>query len=327
MKQSLPIALFALITPAILLMSSCKFSEPISSQEDDDTIAISATFYPLGSFAEAVGGEHVTVEALTPAGSEPHDYEPSPRDIERILTSDLFLANGAGLDPWAEDLTDELNMHNVRMIIMTQDMRNLIVTSGDEHDEEDEEKHMDEDEDEHREGNTDPHIWLDPIHAKSIVDRIADALVEIDGAHADAYRANAEAYKQQLDALDAQYKQDLASCALNKVIVSHAAFAYLADRYGFEMHPISGLSPEEEPSPRRLAELSHVAKENDIDVILFETLVSPKLSEALAREVGATTLVLNPLEGLTPDEVAQGMDYISVMRDNLKSLQTALRCS
>jgi zinc transport system substrate-binding protein len=173
---------------------------------------------------------------------------------------------------------------------------------------------------------SDPHVWLDPVAMQIIVQRIRDGLIEIDPGDADTYRKNAEAYLAKLSALDKAYRDGLASCDIREVVTSHNAFNYLAKRYNLTMLSISGLSPEDEPSPKRMAEVADLAKVKKIDTIFFETFVSPKLSETIAQEVGAKTAVLNPIEGLTNEEHQAGETYISLMEQNLQNLRMALRC-
>jgi zinc transport system substrate-binding protein len=176
------------------------------------------------------------------------------------------------------------------------------------------------------ETQTDPHFWLDPVLAQEEVQIIRDALIKVDPANAQYYDKNAEGYISQLQALDKKYQDGLASCALKDVVTSHAAFGYLAKRYNLNQIAISGLSPDQEPSSSQMVEIAREAKQKNVKVIFFETLVSPKLAETIAREIGAQTAVFNPLEGLTDQEIKEGKNYISVMEDNLNNLRTALQC-
>jgi len=174
--------------------------------------------------------------------------------------------------------------------------------------------------------SVDPHIWLDPINAQTVVSNIADTLIKADPGNEATYRANSDKVRADLGTLDDQYKEGLKSCKRKEIITSHAAFAYLAKRYGLVQVPLTGLSPEAEPSPARLQEIVQFAKDHNVKYIFFETLVEPKVSEVVAKEVGAQTLVLNPIEGLTDAQVKAGADYMSIMRDNLANLKTALEC-
>lgn len=291
-------------------------------------LQVTATFYPLAEFARKVGGEHVAIETITPSGTEPHDFEPTPRDIVKIRTSDVFLVNGAGLDPWATDVAHDVEDEGVHALVMSDHIEQIAsINEQDDHADEDEHENEEDDHGHQDSSGQDPHFWLDPIRVQEMVDMIAAAFAEADPEHAADYQANADQYKKELDELDAAFKTGLASCETKEFVVSHAAFSYLADRYNLDMHSIAGISPEDEPSPRRLAELTEFVREEGVEIILFETLVSPKIAETLARETDAKTGVLNPLEGLTAAEAAAGRDYIYVMRENLSMLRSALRCS
>jgi zinc transport system substrate-binding protein len=176
-------------------------------------------------------------------------------------------------------------------------------------------------------GGTDPHVWLDPLRLAAIAAATADALGDIDPANGQTFRENAEAYAAELEALDAEMREGLASCSSRLLVVSHAAFGYLADAYDLEQESIAGISPEVEPDPARLAELDALVREEGVTTIFTETLASPDVARTLADEAGVTTAVLNPLEGLTPEELGAGEDYGSIMRANLQTLRGALVCA
>lgn len=304
----------------LIMAGAFLYSRLQNTTTDSDKVTIVGSFYPLAHFAEQVGGDRVKVTNITPAGSEPHDFEPSPRDIATIQSSRLFLMNGSGLDPWAENLQVDLAAKGIKVLKMS-DIIELIEN-------EEAAEHADEEhaEDEHEETATDPHFWLDPELAQKEVAAIAAALAKIDPAYADYYRENAEAFTQKLAALDDRYTAGLANCAKREIITSHAAFGYLAKRYNITVHAISGLSPEQEPSAQQMGELARLAREKNIRYIFFETLVNPRLAETVAQEVGAQTLVFNPIEGLTEQQIQAGENYISAMEENLTNLRTALEC-
>ncbi|NUQ88855.1 MAG: zinc ABC transporter solute-binding protein, partial [Glycomyces artemisiae] len=198
---------------------------------------------------------------------------------------------------------------------------------ADEHADETADEHAEEEGEEHEhealEG-TDPHVWLDPVRYGQIGQAIADGLAGIDDANADDYKTAADAFTADLTELDAEFTDGLANRTSDAIVTSHAAFGYLADRYGLTQVAISGLSPDQEPDSQRMADVAHYVEENGITTIFFETLVSPDIADTLAAESGATTAVLNPLEGLTDEQIDAGEDYFTVMRENLAELQTAL---
>jgi zinc transport system substrate-binding protein len=175
-------------------------------------------------------------------------------------------------------------------------------------------------------GGLDPHVWLDPVLYRAIVQRVRDALAQADPAGKATYAANADADERRLDELDHDYRARLASCQRHTIVTSHAAFGYLSARYGLAQVPITGIDPEAEPDPKRLADLTALVRRQGVTTIFTETLVSPRVAEALAREAGVRTAVLDPLEGLTPAEIAKGDSYDSVMRRNLAILRSALGC-
>lgn len=281
--------------------------EKPAAMPEGKKLSVVATFYPLEDFARAVGGDLVSVTTIVPAGAEPHEYEPTPQDILRAYQADVFLLNGAGLDPWAEKIRPELESRGIAVVQLSEKIALLPGVPEEE-------------------SPYDPHFWLDPVFAQAEVGAIRDALIARDAVNGEAYAGNAERYLAALRELDTAYRDGLARCGLDTIVTSHEAFAYLAKRYGFETIAVSGISPEAEPSPRRLAEIAAEVRRQNVMYIFFETLVSPKVAETLARETGAQTLVFDPIEGLTDEDRAAGKNYLSVMRENLDNLKTALQC-
>lgn len=299
----------------VLVLGVVMTTQRPETETNNGTLNVVASFYPLAEFARNVGGEDVEVTTLVPAGVEPHDFEPTPNDVKNILESNIVLYNGAGLDIWVSNIISENAFASEAMDMSTYvPLRGAI----------EEQEH--EGEPAQEEGAFDPHFWLDPVSAQTLVTVIAEKFSTIDPDNATVYQKRADTYIVELQKLHARYEGGLARCRLNDVIVSHNAFAYLGERYGFTIHSLSGFSPESEPSAKTLAELSDLAEELDVRYVLVETLVSPKTAESVAKEAGAETMVLNPLEGLTPDELAQGLDYLSIMEQNLATLKKAREC-
>jgi zinc transport system substrate-binding protein len=286
------------------------------------TPLVVASFYPLYEFARQVAGDRAEVVSLVPAGVEPHDWEPSPQDVARVRQAALFVYNGAALEPWAKTLVKNVGSAELVVVNATEGLA-LLPAGGPAHDDS---RGKSKDEPGGAEAAQDPHFWLDPVLAQAQVEAIRAGLAKADPEHAEQYASNARAYRERLAALHAKFERGLSRCARREIIVSHVAFAYLAKRYGLTMVSVAGLAPEAEPSPAHLASLVRFARRHKVEYIFFETLVSPKLAEALAREVGARTLVLNPIEGLTPEEAAAGKDYVALMEQNLENLRTALAC-
>jgi zinc transport system substrate-binding protein len=258
--------------------------------------SVVAAFYPLAWAAEQIGGASVEVDNLTPAGAEPHDIELTPRDVDEIESADLVLYLGSGFQPAVEDA---VSGRSGRSLDLLAGEALAAAPEGEE------------------ELAVDPHVWLDPMRFASMAAEIG---MELDR------RVDGERLVTRLHSLDAEFRAGLAHCRRHEIVTSHAAFGYLADRYGLEQVSLTGLAPEAEPTPRDLEQLVDEVERSGATTVFFETLVSSKLAETVAREAGATTAVLDPLEGLTKDELAAGEDYISVMRTNLAALRTALGC-
>jgi len=300
------VLLAALIIGSVFSLNKNK-AEKLPEIAAEGKVKVSASFYPLYYLLKEIGGDKVEVKNMTPAGAEPHDYEPTAADMAYLYDSRLIVLNGGGLEPWAADLDANLNRDN-----------NLLIRVGD--------GLMTKEMTEDGEVMRDPHVWLSPRLYSLMADKVVAALVSVDGGNRDYYEQRLGDLKNRLNLLDSEYYRALSVCAGKNIITAHAAFAYLAEAYDLKQIAIAGLSPEAEPSPREMAEIVESARAGEIKYIFFESLVSPKLAETIAREIGAQTLALNPLEGLTDREMSEGKDYFSVMRDNLSNLQTALSC-
>ncbi|MEM2761164.1 MAG: zinc ABC transporter substrate-binding protein [Nitrososphaerales archaeon] len=274
-----------------------------SSISAGEKIKVATTFYPLYEFTKNVGGSRVEITTLVPVGIEPHHWEPTPRDIQNLETTDIFVYNGAGFEPWIDRITAK-ELSNVAAVEIARGIE--LLQSEDK--------------------RKDPHVWLDPILAKHQVNMIKLALTEVDSAHAQYYEENAASYIAKLDALDARIRADLSNCEKDTFVTFHQAFGYFANRYGLKDVHLVGLDPETEVSPEELRALIDFARANDIRVIYAEELVNPRLAEVLAFEVGAQVLILSPVEGLTDEEVRQGLTYIEKMEQNVQNLRVGLDC-
>jgi zinc transport system substrate-binding protein len=270
-------------------------------------LPVVASFYPLYFFAQQIGGVKAEVTNIVPAGAEPHDYEPTAPDLVKMENSRLIILNGGGLEAWGDNLKSNLDPQRTTIVVAGEGLTTQSVTED---------------------GQTgiDPHVWLDPPLAEKMVSRILQGFIQVDPANQAYYQTRAQDLQTRLEELDAAYQQGLSRCAEKNIITSHASFGYLSATYGLRQVPIAGLSPEAEPSPQQLADIVKLAKTEQIKYIFFESLASPKLAQTIATEIGAQTLVLDPLEGLTPAEAAQGQDYLTIMQANLTNLQQALDC-
>lgn len=270
-------------------------------------LKVATSFYPLYYFTTQIAGEKADVKNITPSGAEPHDYDPSTTDIAEIEKGDLLILNG-GVEAWGDKIKENLKGTKVLVVTAGQGLLTQQVM-------------------EEGQNQTDPHVWLDPINAKKEAHEIALGLEKIDPGNISYYQRNEHYLDTKLDLLDTAYKKGLASCQEKNIITSHAAFGYLASRYGLTQVPVTGLSPDAEPSAQQLADVVTFAKSHDVKYIFFESLVSPKLSETVATEVGAKTLVLDPIEGVSDKDMKAGRDYYTIMQDNLKNLELALSCN
>lgn len=282
-------ALLATLVFVLVLGTSCAGDEP------DQRPTVVAAFYPLAWAAEQIGGDSIDVVNLTPPGAEPHDVELTPRDVEKIQKADLVLYLGSGFQPALEHAVEGRSGPSLDLL----DGQKLMAGADEE------------------QGAFDPHVWLDPSRFAAMFTLIGAQL------HREPAAGRLVA---KLEALDSELADGLAHCRRHEIVTSHAAFGYLAKRYGLQQLALTGLSPEAEPSPRDLEALVDEVKRTDATTVFFETLVSSKLADTVAREAGAKTAVLDPLEGLTEDEVAAGEDYFSVMQANLATLRAALQC-
>jgi zinc transport system substrate-binding protein len=284
----------------LLLVAGCA----ATAGGGDGRTTVVAGFYPLAELARHVGGGLVEVTDITPPGAEPHDLELTADQVAEIQTADVVLYLGGGFQPAVEAAVGEVQG---RALDLLEGLDALPAAEG--------------------ESGADEHVWLDPVRMMAMTERVEQALAEVDPDGRATYEANADEFRAHLTALDRTYREGLADCEQRTVVVSHAAFQYLAERYGLRQEAISGLSPEGEPDPSRLAELAELVRREGVTVVFTEELVSPEVAETLARETGVETGVLSPLEGLTEEQIAAGEDYLSVMEENLSKLRAALGCA
>ena len=261
-------------------------------------LAVVASFYPLAELAARIGGDAVEVTNLTAPGVEPHDIELTTRQVDQLEDADVVLYLGQDFQPAVEEIAERRDAGGV-------DLLDSIPGGA---------------------AGGDPHFWLDPGAMSAAAGVVAGVLAERAPPRAQSFRANATRYQADLAALEAEIDKGLADCDRREFVTAHAAFGHLARRYELEQVAIAGLSPEIEPDAGRLGEVADRIEASGITTVFFEELVSPDVAKALARETGASTGVLNPIEGLTDDQVAAGKDYAAVMRDNLSALRLALGC-
>jgi zinc transport system substrate-binding protein len=285
-----------------------------------DRIRILTSVFPLKEFAAAVAGDRGEVTLLLPPGAGVHTWQPRPADLVRLSRCELFIYIGANLEPWLPGLLKGLGGGRIPTLEASSGLALLASSSH-------EEGQGSEDRDHEAHGAFDPHIWLDFGLDGVIVDRIRDRLSSLDPEGTRLFEANALSLKTRLADLDALYRGRLAACPGRTILLAgHAAFGYLARRYGFEQVSLYGLSPDSQPTPSTLIKIVEDAQAKGIHTVFFETSISPDLATTLAREIGARTLILNPGHNLTRAEINRGVTFFDIMEENLRSLEDGLGC-
>jgi zinc transport system substrate-binding protein len=300
-----------------LAFGGCATAGPASTIEgrQPGQLTIVAAFYPLQFVAQRVAGDHATVASLTQPGAEPHDLELTPRQVASLTTASLVIYQ-KGFQAAVDEAIVQSGHPEVIDTSTVVPLRPLLTTEDD-HDHGP--RHEPDD------PGLDPHVWLDPTSVARIARAVQERLSSLDPDHAGDYAHNTHALDEELDSLDRSFHAGLAHCVRTEFITTHAAFGYLAERYHLTQIGISGLSPDAEPSPARIAEVQREARDHQLTTIFYETLVSPAVAKAMAGDLGLATDVLDPIEGITGE--SRGHDYLSVMTSNLAALRKAGGCS
>ncbi|OBZ08127.1 metal ABC transporter solute-binding protein, Zn/Mn family [Bacillus sp. FJAT-26390] len=294
-------------------------SSAAANKAEKNQVSVVTSFYPLYFLASEIGGEHIKAVNLIAAGVEPHDWTPKSRDLDTASKARLFLYHGAGLEGWVDGFLKGLSKDSAVVTKEISDGITLIEGTEEEH----EEEHADEAGHDH--GSIDPHTWVSPKSALKLAENVKNSLIEADSANQADYEKNYAALKTKLEAIDADYSAKLAQVANKNIVTSHQAFGYLARDYGLKQISIMGLSPDAEPRAQDLLDIAKYVKANNVKYIFFEELVSDQLAKTLASEADVETMVLNPLEGLTPEQDKKGETYLTLMERNLQNLVQALQ--
>lgn len=294
-------------------LSACSDSSAADSNSSGK-LDVVASFYPLQYLAEEIGGDHVSVTNLTEPGQEPHDLEISAKQTAQLQEADavLYLKN---LQPAVDDAVAQSEVKtkiDAATLTTLEKHGNEVGGHAAEHDDTEGEET----------GATDPHIWLDPVKYAEVAEGVGKAFEKEDPDNAGEYKSNTAALVKKLDALNTQYEDGLKNTTSKVFITTHAAFGYLAERYGLTEEAINGLDPESEPSANRVKDLETMAKADGVTTVFYETLVSDDTAKTIAKDAGLKTDVLDPIEGIT--DKSKGDDYLQVMESNLKALETAL---
>lgn len=291
-------------------------------EQEKDKLLLKADNYPFYYFAKRIVGDKIQVSNLIPFGIDIHSWEPVPGDIVELEKTDLLIYNGAAGDELISRILQGLETEKLVSLDVTKGLELIATDKGENHHHEvGENHHQEEGEDGHY---FDPHVWLDPVNCKIIAKNILDLVCQQDSGNEDYYTANYQKLISELEKLDEDFQEGLKDVKQKEFIVNHAAFGYLAKRYGLTQIPIMGINPNSEPTPQKMKEVSNIVTEHKVKYIFTEKLVSSKVALILAEEAGIKTKVLNPLGNILDEDIAQGKDYFSIMYDNLAVLQESL---
>lgn len=279
----------------------------VKNSGEGKKISVYTSFYAMYDLTKKIGGDKINLTNLVPAGTEPHDWEPTPTDIANLENANVLIYNGAGMEGWLDKVLKTLKNNKLIAVETSKDLKLL------------------DNADKNEDLKYDPHVWLNPMLAKKQMEAIKNALVSADPSNKEYYENNYTLNVKKLDDLDKEFKDTITKFKKKDIVVAHQAFGYLCNAYGLKEVAIEGLNADSEPTPAKMAEVTKFSRENNVKYIFFEDLISPKVSETIAKEVGAKTEVLNPLEGLKEEDIQSGKEYFSVMRQNLEVLKKALQ--
>ena len=324
MRSSLRAATAGLAALAVLTLAGCG-SDDAGGSSGGDKLDVVVSFYPLEFIAKSVGGDAVSVTTLTAPGVEPHDLELTPKQVGSIAEAKLVVFEKS-LQPAVDKAVEQNAKDNSFDVSTAAQLEN----TGANFEEPEEEGGASTPTGTAKpaaftEEALDPHFWLDPVRYAAVVQAVTDKLVDVDSAHADGYKERAQTLLGEVNKLDGEFKTGLATCKLKTFVTSHEAFAYLAKRYGLQMVGIAGFTPDAEPTPQRIKEVQDVVRKQQVTTIFYEELVSPKVAESIARDVGVKTAVLSPIEGLSDANSKE--TYLTLMQENLAELKKANSCA
>nr|WP_245676777.1 zinc ABC transporter substrate-binding protein [Bacillus solimangrovi] len=330
-----------------IFLSGCANNDSEQQEQQstsEDHLEIYTTLFPFEDFAKKIGGTYVTVESIIPPGSDAHNYEPTTQTMIQLADADLFIYSNDDMETYAKSMAESLKAEQVTVLQASEGI-NLLEhghedqgdkTTEDQHEDneheenhtesvENEENHTEDDEHAHEEYDKDPHVWLDPTLSIQLANNIKEQLIELKPEASETFNKNFEQLKLQLLELDSQFHKLTDTTNKRKILVSHAAYGYWEQAYGIEQISITGLSPTNEPSQRQLETIIETAKQNDLQYIIFEQNVKPKIANIIKDELGAETLQLHNLSVRTDEEISNDEDYFSIMEKNLNTLEQALK--
>lgn len=297
--------IISLFFAAILMLNACSTAET-----GQDRLTVKTTLFPQYDIARQIGGEYADVQLILPPGVEAHSFEPTPKDIAAMEQADLFIYTSHTMEPWTERITSD---------------NQLEAAAGVETLEESDEAHEEASHEGHAHGEVDPHFWTSPHHALTMIDTIAEAMMEKDPAHKTEYEKNYQALRRTFEALDEQYRSELAALKSKEFLFAgHSVFGYVAHEYGIRfITPYEGFSPDSEPSARRIAELIETLKQKGTKVIFHEELIEPKIAKVISEQTGAALEILHGAHNVSKEEAASGLHYQDILEQNLQKLMKA----
>jgi zinc transport system substrate-binding protein len=318
------LAVMMAVCMVMVLLTSCRASEEKVMQ--NKKLQVATSLFPLYDFARNIGQDRADVFLLLPPGVEAHSFEPRPDDMVRLNRADVFIYTNSAMEPWAADVLRGVRNRNLKVI---ESGRGIAMLAGHEEHSHGKQEGRRHGADERRpdQGGGDPHIWLDFSNAAAMVDNILAGFIEKDPLNRAFYERNADAYKAKLYDLDRRFKDGLSRCRKNVIVHGgHFAFGYLAQRYGLRYVAVSGFSPNAEPTASGMVRISKVLKANDLRYLFYEELLSPRVAESLARETGASLLMLNAAHNVGKEEFERGVGFLDLMQRNLENLKRGLAC-
>ena len=261
------------------------------NKDSSNKLKVYASIYPMYDFAKKICGDKADVYNMTSAGSEPHDFEITSKDMADLTKANLFIYNGGGMEHWVDTVKD-----SIKELKYVETSSNI------------------------DDKGVDPHFWLSPIKAKKQMENIKNALAEIDAVNADYYNSNYNYYADRLNELDNHFKDVLSKIKNTNIVVTHPAFGHFCKAYSLNQVAIA----RDEADPKAMSDTIAFIKNNNVKAIFYEDFSSSKLVDSIARETGAKILTLNPIESLSVEYIEAGEDYFSVMESNLVSLTNGL---
>lgn len=303
-------AFLGALAALLLLLVAAGYVLSPPAEANDGRLRVVATFYPLYYFSQQVGGNRTHVDSLIPFNSEPHSWEPRPADIVNVDKARVFVYNGAGLEPWVGKFLGTLQNRN--SIKVVDSSRGIVVKRGDPD----------------STGGLNPHFWVDPVLARQQVENIRAGLAAADPAGAAYYGQRADELKSRLDSLDTQFREGLRNRTKDSMVTTHEGFDYLAGRYNFTAYAVLGISPDQEPSAGKIADIVKIVEDHDLDVVFGEPVYSDRYMQTIANEVkrqsgrDVTVLILDGLHGRSGPHA--NLDYFQIQRENLKNLQIGM---